>query len=215
MVHEIGHGIDRPSDQFLLVVRRYHDRDFHILVHEEKPLSRFFARKSICDDGAGAGRKVPEITGTIRNTACRIFSANTTRFLLVGGLCYAIDVGTLVLLHGGLQVPLAAATSVAFVTVLAVNFGLNRAFVFRSGAMVGPAFVKYLTLVALNYFATIATVTGLTALGMSYVVAKTASTIVNAVANYGAFRWWVFRPSGARPRVISSAGRTELRGEQN
>ncbi|MFD0513669.1 GtrA family protein [Streptomyces aureus] len=106
--------------------------------------------------------------------------------------------GTLVLLHGGLHMPLAGATSLAFVTVLAVNFGLNRAFVFRSGALAGPAFAKYLVLVGLNYCATVATVTGLTALGMSYVAAKTTSTIVNAVVNYGAFRWWVFRSPGAR-----------------
>ncbi|MGD6756257.1 GtrA family protein [Streptomyces sp. BH105] len=115
----------------------------------------------------------------------------------MGGACYAIDVGTLVLLHGVLHMPLAAATSLAFVTVLAVNFGLNRSFVFRSSAMVGPAFAKYLALVALNYGATLATVTGLAALGLPYVAAKTASTVLNAVANYAAFRWWVFRaPTG-------------------
>ncbi|MEU8893787.1 GtrA family protein [Streptomyces sp. NPDC048442] len=116
----------------------------------------------------------------------------------MGGLSYTIDVGTLVLLHGGLRMPLAAATSLAFVTVLAVNFGLNRAFVFRSDALAGPAFAKYLVLVGLNYCATVATVTGLTALGMAYVAAKTTSTLVNAVVNYAAFRWWVFRPPGAR-----------------
>ncbi|MGP3775936.1 GtrA family protein [Streptomyces sp. SDT5-1] len=110
--------------------------------------------------------------------------------------------GTLVLLHGVLRMPLAAATSLAFVTVLAVNFCLNRSFVFRSGTMVGPAFAKYLVLVVLNYFATVATVTGLTALGLPYVGAKTTSTIVNAVANYAAFRWWVFRvPAAGKPHT--------------
>ncbi|MER5955421.1 GtrA family protein [Streptomyces longhuiensis] len=141
------------------------------------------------------------------NSACRFASADTTRFLLVGGLCYIIDVGTLVLLHGVLHMPLAGATSLSFVTVLAVNFGLNRSFVFRSGAMAGPAFAKYLVLVVLNYCATVATVTGLTALGLAYVAAKTTSTIINAVANYGAFRWWVFRsPAAGNPQ---SPGRPE------
>ncbi|WP_432180420.1 GtrA family protein [Streptomyces sp. NBC_00063] len=144
------------------------------------------------------------------NSACRLSSADTTRFLLVGGLCYSIDVGTLVLLHGVLHMPLAAATSLAFVTVLAVNFSLNRSFVFRSGAMAGPAIAKYLVLVALNYCATVATVTGLTALGLAYVAAKTASTIINAVANYGAFRWWVFRsPAARKPRSPGSPGQPE------
>lgn len=122
-------------------------------------------------------------------------------------MCYAFDVGTLVLLHGGLRMPLAAATSLAFVTVLAVSFGLYRSFVFRSGALTGPAFAKYLVLVGLNYIATVAMVTGLTALGLPYVVAKTTSTIVNAVVNYGAFRWWVFRPPGVRSH--GSPGRPE------
>ncbi|MFG2500767.1 GtrA family protein [Streptomyces sp. NPDC048441] len=145
------------------------------------------------------------------NIVCRSSSAPTTRFLLVGGLCYTFDVGTLVVLHGGLRMPLAAATSLAFVTVLAVNFGLNRAFVFRSGALAGPAFAKYLVLVGLNYCATVATVTGLTALGLSYVAAKTTSTIVNAVVNYGAFRWWVFRSPGTRsPRSPGRPAPTRL-----
>jgi putative flippase GtrA len=96
-------------------------------------------------------------------------------------------------------VPLAASTSLAFVTVLAVNFCLNRSFVFRSGTLVRPAFAKYLTLVVLNYGATVATVTGLTALGLTYVGAKTISTFVNAAANYAAFRIWVFRSHSAEP----------------
>ncbi|WP_328630869.1 GtrA family protein [Streptomyces sp. NBC_00356] len=115
----------------------------------------------------------------------------------MGGVCYTIDVGTLVLFHGVLHMPLAVATTLAFVTVLAVNFGLNRSFVFRSGALAGPAFAKYLALVGLNYCATVATVTGLTALGLTYVAAKTTSTIINAVANYAAFRWWVFKEPAA------------------
>ncbi|MFF2161545.1 GtrA family protein [Streptomyces sp. NPDC058175] len=144
------------------------------------------------------------------NSARRLSSADTTRFLLVGGLCYSIDVGTLVLLHGVLHMPLTAATSLAFVTVLAVNFSLNRSFVFRSGAMARSAIVKYLVLVALNYCATLATVTGLTALGLAYVAAKTASTIINAVANYGAFRWWVFRsPAARKTRSPGTPGQPE------
>ncbi|MEV6103433.1 GtrA family protein [Streptomyces sp. NPDC051940] len=197
MVDEIGHRADGPGDQLLLVVRRHHDRDFHVLIHEGKP-SRVSLPGTRLRGWAGAGRKVPEIFRRMWNTVCRLFSADKTRFLLVGGLCYAIDVGVLVLLHSGLQLPLATATSLAFVTVLAINFGLNRTFVFHSGALAGPAFFKYLVLVGFNYGATVTTVTGLTALGMPYVAAKTTSTIVNAVVNYSAFRWWVFRTPGTR-----------------
>jgi putative flippase GtrA len=59
--------------------------------------------------------------------------------------------------------------------------------------MVGPALAKYLLLVGLNYLTTLGMVVGLAAVGLSYAVAKTLATIVNAALNYLAYRWWVFR----------------------
>lgn len=108
-------------------------------------------------------------------------------------MSYVVDLGTLATLHSALGLPLAVATTLAFATGLATNFGLNRVFAFRSRSMVGPALAKYLLLVGLNYLTTLGMVMGLAAVGLSYAVAKTLATIVNAVLNYLAYRWWVFR----------------------
>jgi putative flippase GtrA len=96
-------------------------------------------------------------------------------------------------LHGVLGISLAIATSVAFLATLAVNFGLNKVFSFRSSGLIRPAIVRYLLLVLVNYGATLLIVTGLTAAGLSYVVAKTLATVLNAVLNYLAYRHWVFK----------------------
>ncbi|MBG0565204.1 GtrA family protein [Actinoplanes aureus] len=125
--------------------------------------------------------------------ARRLWEHSAVRFLLVGGLSYAFDVGVLVLLHGVLGMPLALATSVSFMSALLVNFGLNRVFAFQSTSLVGTALLRYLVLVLVNYVTTLLLVTGLTALGLSYVVSKTVATILNAVMNYEAYRRWVFR----------------------
>lgn len=104
-----------------------------------------------------------------------------------------MDLGVLALLHSVFGVPLAVATTAGFATGLATNFGLNRVFAFRSRSLVGPAVAKYLVLVGVNYLTTLAMVVGLTAIGMPYAAAKTLATIVNAVMNYAAYRWWIFR----------------------
>jgi putative flippase GtrA len=118
-----------------------------------------------------------------------------SRFLLVGVGSYVFDLGILAALHSGLGVRLAPATTIAFVATLGFNFGLNKIFAFRSGGLVGPAFVKYVLLVVVNYITTIVIVTGLVRLGQSYVWAKTAAVALNAVLNYLAYRFWVFRSS--------------------
>lgn len=123
----------------------------------------------------------------------RLWEHSAVRFLLVGGFSYVFDVGLLILLHGVLDVPLAAATSVSFISTLLVNFGLNRIFAFQDTGLVGGALTRYLVLVLVNYGTTLLLVTGLTALGMSYVAAKTVAVILNAVMNYEAYRRWVFK----------------------
>lgn len=127
-------------------------------------------------------------------TARRATRSSVLRFLAVGGLSYVVDAGTLAALHGGLGVPLLAATSVAFATGLAVNFGLNRTVVFaaRSGGLPGQ-FTRYLVLVGVNYLLTLLIVGGLAALGVNYLLAKTIAVALNAMLNYTAYRFWVFR----------------------
>lgn len=115
------------------------------------------------------------------------------RFLVVGVLSYVVDAGTLAALHSGFGVPLLVATSIAFATGLLVNYGLNRALTFGSDSAVRYEVSRYLVLVLLNYVATLGLVGGLTAAGLPYLASKTVSTAVLAVANFIAYRSWVFR----------------------
>jgi putative flippase GtrA len=115
------------------------------------------------------------------------------RFLAAGGLSAAVDVGLLALLHGAFQVPLIAATSIAFWTSLAVNFALNRRWVFAgSGPGLHRQLGRYLVAVGINYVTTLALVAGLTAVGIGYLVAKLAAMAVTACWNYLLYRFWIF-----------------------
>jgi putative flippase GtrA len=126
---------------------------------------------------------------------------SAVRFLLVGGVSYLFDAGSLYLLHGVARLSLALATTLAFGLNLAVNFGLNRLLTFH-GATEGAAgrqLARYLVLVGANFLTTFVLVNGLAALGMNYLVAKTIATVLNAVGNYFAYRLWVFRLPAADP----------------
>jgi putative flippase GtrA len=125
----------------------------------------------------------------------RPFLLRGFRFLVVGGVSAGVDVGLLALLHGVVGLRLVVATTVAFWTSLAVNFGLNRNWVFvqtRAGSVRRHA-ARYLAAVGLNYAATLAIVGGLVAAGVGYLVAKLAAIAVLAVGNYVLYRRWIFR----------------------
>lgn len=113
-------------------------------------------------------------------------------FIVVGGVSYAVDTGTLFALHGPLGAGLAVATTVAYLLALVVNFSLNRAFAFGGGRPVGAALVRYLVLCAGSYAATLAIVIGLSGLGLNYLLAKTAAVALTATVNFVVCRCWVF-----------------------
>lgn len=113
-------------------------------------------------------------------------------FMGVGILSFAVDAGTLSLLHGLAGCPLPVAVTVAYVLSFGVNFTLNRVGVFRADG--GPAgqVGRYAVLCLVNYLATLVLVTGLTAVGTHYLVAKTVATGLLVIVNYLVCRAWVF-----------------------
>lgn len=117
------------------------------------------------------------------------------RFVVVGGISLAADVGTLALLHGVLAMALVPATTIAFGVSSVVNFWFNRQWVFargRSGAA-RRQLVRYYLLLGLNLLSTLLITVGLTALGMLYLLAKLIASVGNAVVNYCLCRGWVFK----------------------
>ena len=122
-----------------------------------------------------------------------VLAHSATRYLVIGGLSFAVDFGVLFAAHGVLGVRLPVATVLAFLVAFTVNFGLNRLWSFGSRSPVGRQLVRYVSLVAVNTVLTALVVSGLAALGVQYLVAKAIVTAGLVVLNYAAYRAWVFR----------------------
>jgi putative flippase GtrA len=122
----------------------------------------------------------------------RAVRGSAGRFLVVGLLSFVADAGLLYLFHGVLGLWLPLATAMAFLGAFVVNFSLNRTWAFRSDGAVGRQFWRYLALVLANLIATVALVSGFTALGLPYLVAKAATTATLVAINYAVSRRWIF-----------------------
>lgn len=120
-------------------------------------------------------------------------TSSVVRFLLVGGLSYALDLGLLVVLYEFFGVELWLATPVAFLVSLVFNFLLQRIFTFRATNKRGFSALKYILLVILNIFVSDLIVTGFDAFGWSYMAGKTTATVLTTVWNYFLYRHWIFK----------------------
>lgn len=116
-----------------------------------------------------------------------------SRYLVIGGLSVVIDVGLLFILHSLLGMQLGAATAIAFLTSLFVNFVCNRAMMVRDEThrMLRHAF-RYSLLVVVNFVITVAGVTGAEHIGVSYVVGKLTVVAASTCWNFVLYRRWVF-----------------------
>ncbi|MCQ1949506.1 GtrA family protein [Arthrobacter sp. zg-Y859] len=122
------------------------------------------------------------------------------RYLLVGGVSFAVDFFLLVLLHEYFGVELWLATPIAFLTSFAANYFLSRFFTFAGSGARGTSFVKYVALVLFNTVAASLIVSGFEAVGSSYMLGKVASTAMMTVWNYFLYKHFVFAQNKA-PRV--------------
>ena len=95
--------------------------------------------------------------------------------------------------HGVLRVWLPLATALAYTIAFTVNFGLNRLWAFGSTTAIGRQAARYTALAGLNLILTIALVSGISATGLHYLLAKAIAAALIAALNYFAYRAWVFR----------------------
>ena len=115
-------------------------------------------------------------------------------YLILNGLSFGLDLSILTALRSGLDWPLPAAFTLAYVTAFGLSFALNRAFNFRSHAPVGRQLAIYAVAVAVNYLAFILGVAdGLSAVGVEYHLARVLAACCEAVYMYSVLRWVVFR----------------------
>ncbi|MFV0426193.1 MAG: GtrA family protein [Beutenbergiaceae bacterium] len=126
------------------------------------------------------------------------FGNSALRYLIVGGLCFAFDVGLLWLGHDVLGVPLAIATPVAFLASFALTYTMQRLVTFASDARVAPSVVRYTLLVGFNTVATTVIVWLSDSLGWTWLVGKVIAVLATTVWNYFIYRYWVFATPHAR-----------------
>ena len=136
----------------------------------------------------------------IRTLATRPF----VRFLAIGGLSFIVDLAILRVLYYA-DVPLTVATTVGWLVGFIVTFSLNRFFVFTATTSLATSGLRYVVLALGNFVATIGLVTGLVHLGLAVELAKTLTVALLAIANFFAYRSWVFRHATPEPLPPSEA----------
>lgn len=114
------------------------------------------------------------------------------RYLVVGGVCFSVDLGLLATFTEILYWPLWIATGTAFLFSFFFTFALQRTISFKSDTPHGWSLAKYAILVAVNTLATISIVALLSKYPGGWVAGKIVATIVTTGWNYFIYRYWVF-----------------------
>jgi putative flippase GtrA len=131
-------------------------------------------------------------TRKIRETVSVFLQRRVIRFLIVGALSFAIDLGLLMALHEVAGVELWIATPVAFITSLIFNFLLQRRYTFQATNKSHVSAVKYGVLVVFNIFATDLIVLFFAGTDLTYATGKVVSTISTMVWNFFIYKYWIF-----------------------
>ena len=128
------------------------------------------------------------------------------KFLVVGVVSFAIDYGLLLILHDVFNVQLNAATTLAYLTGLVVNFTLNKLWTFSApkGARQSTyqAF-QYGALVIFNLLATNVIVSVAESISVGPELSKPVATAAIMVLNYVVYQRIIFR---TKPPVEPFAG---------
>ena len=129
--------------------------------------------------------------------ATLISDMRLSHYAIVGGTSAVIDTGLLLLCLKILHTNLFVATAVGFMSGLVVNFILNKLWSFKSKAAGFRKTQKeiqlYAVLVCFNLGFTYITVSFLTHLGFSIVVAKLSTIIITTSWNYIIYKKIIFK----------------------
>lgn len=136
--------------------------------------------------------------------ASAFFEHRVVRFLIVGVLSFALDLGLLIVLHEVAGVALWVATPVAFITSLVFNFLLQRIYTFKATNKGHVSAFKYGLLVVFNVLATDVIVLLFAETELTYAAGKVVATVLTMVWNFFIYKYWIF-PS-AKPAETASSG---------
>ncbi len=116
-----------------------------------------------------------------------------SRFLLVGGLCTALQYALLILFVEEMRLSPTMASTIGYVASSLVNYLLNYSFTFKSTAEHRRSMPRFMVIalcgVALNAAVTFV---GTTVLGLHYLLAQVIATCLTLVWNFVANMRWTF-----------------------
>ncbi|MEC5180753.1 GtrA family protein [Arthrobacter sp. CG_A4] len=128
----------------------------------------------------------------LRRLLVKVLGHSAVRYLIVGGLSFAIDFGLLVLFREVARWEVGLASATAFLSSLVFNFLVQRSFSFESTHRTHVSMIRYGMLVVANTAATVLIVQWLTPTVLGYMGGKVISTAAMMVWNYFLFKHWVF-----------------------
>ena len=127
-----------------------------------------------------------------RGLLAKFFGHSAVRYLIVGGLSFAVDFGLLVLLREVFHWQVGIASATAFLSSLVFNFLVQRKFSFESTHRTHVSMIRYGILVVANTLATVLIVQLLTPTVLGYMGGKVVSTAAMTVWNFFLYQHWVF-----------------------
>ena len=115
------------------------------------------------------------------------------RYLFVGGTTFIIDLGTLYILHGKLNMPIAAATSISYWLSVVYNFCLNRWWTFSASenSSLSHHLLAYGVILGVNYLFTVLFVS-IMSHHINYAVAKTLAVAIQVTWTYPVYKNFIF-----------------------
>lgn len=143
----------------------------------------------------------PATTKNPQGLLGKFFGHSAIRYLIVGGLSFAVDFGLLVLLREIFHWDVGMASAGAFLTSLVFNFLLQRKFSFESTHRTHVSMIRYGLLVAANTVATVLIVQLLTPTPLGYIGGKVISTSAMTIWNYFLYQDWVFGKKSTHHRA--------------
>lgn len=129
----------------------------------------------------------------IRGLLAYLYRHHFVRYLLVGGTTFFIDFGTLLFLHGVLDLNLAASTSVAYWLSILYNFTLNRYWTFdaREKESLLKHMSAYFILLIINYLFTV-TFVSIVGEHINFIIAKVLAVAIQMIWTYPTYKNVIF-----------------------
>lgn len=135
----------------------------------------------------------------------KIVAPSFLGFAVINGFTFSVDLAALAVAHRLLHWPYAAAATASYLVAFALSFVLNRTFNFRSHGALGPQTATYGAAIAVNYGVFVLGIgSGLTALGVGFLLARLLSGACEGAYMYSMMRWVVFK-DGSTARAEADA----------